>query len=421
MSLFRASLWSLLVVGVDLMVGLINQKVYAHYTGHAGIVLAGNFQNVSNLLILLGSGGILGGITKVVAERGSRTTWPDIVRLLAVLSTIVALGSLLGSDLLTRLITPPGAALRPEVVQGFLLSLPLIVLTNAYLHRLMGEKQLQRYSLLRIVLQGLNLLFTLGLTAYLLLNGVVLSGYVHFLFLFALIVFFVEGPRRLLLPLREWSRIRFQQAKGLYQHLFKFSVATIVALVLLYISQLVIRNYVSYRLSVQEAAYWQVLATLSRVWLAFFSFVIVSYFFPHIASLSDRTDVKKAVLRTGTLLGLGALIGSVLIFLLRKPLLLLIYNPSFLGAERYFAYQLAADVLKVGVILFGYFALAKNFFRPYIIFEIAYYIIWLGIAWWAVPTYGLRVVFIGQIIASLVYLSGLVGVFAHWTRQAAQY
>ncbi len=419
MKLLKVSIWSLIVISTDLIVGIINQKVYASFTGHAGLVLAGNFSNFVNILLLLGSGGILGGITKVIAERGTHNNWDLILPLLFIISAIVSLVTLFFWDTIYPQIIPPDLVVQQHYAKGFLIFLPLVVITNAFLHKLLGEQKITVYSLLRLALQALNLSLTIYLVYKLLLNGIILSAYLPatLLFFLVLMLFWKDFvPVFNIKTLIQKIRSKASYMLSLYRHLAMFSFATIISLLLLYTSQLYIRNYLTIQLSIEEASYWQILTTLSRIWIAFFSFIITSYIFPQLASMKDKNIVKQKVANSALFLTASMIITGIVIFALRNHIIKFIYGNDFLQATQFFHYQLLGDLFKLIAILLSYFLLSKSLIKAYIIAELIYYGTWLGVTFSTVEHYGLHAVFFAQIVASLIYLATLYIIFRVWIK-----
>ncbi len=404
MSIFKVSIWALIVITVDFIVGIINQKIYATFVGNEGLVLIGNFNNVMNILLLLGSGGILSGITKVVAHKGYQSTWKHIFALLVATALITSIVAAIFFPFIKQTVVPKGVEVHPLALGGLLIALPLMVIYTGYMHLLMGLKKVKTYSLFRISQQIVNLISTFILTVTILFNGVVLSSYVPSILMF--LVLMIAFKNVVVKP--EFSN--FSQAKTLYKELAQFSLATFISTILLYSSQLFIRNYVSVHLSVEEASYWQVLVTLSRMWLAFFSFIIVTYLFPQMASIQDIRIARQKAFRLISLLLLGTSLVGLILYMLRNALIILIYNNDFLEATNYFHLQIIADIVKIAGLSFAYYSLAKGWIRLYILSEIIYYSLWIFLGTLLLSSSGLKGIFYAQIVAISAY-SLLLGIY----------
>ncbi len=404
MSIFKVSVWALIVIAIDFIVGLINQKIYATFVGNEGLVLIGNFNNVMNILLLLGSGGILSGITKIAAQKSSDSIWKHILALLVATALVTSIIAAIFFPFMKQAIVPKGLEVHPFALSGLLIALPLMVIYTGYMHLIMGLKKVKTYSLLRITQQIVNLIATFILTVTLLFNGVVLSSYVPSILMF--LVLMIVFKNVVVTP--EFSN--FSQTKALYKELAQFSLATFISTILLYSSQLFIRNYVSVHLSVDEASYWQVLVTLSRMWLAFFSFIIVTYLFPQMASVQDIRIARRKAFRLISLLILGSSFAGLILYMLRNVLIILIYNNDFLEAANYFHLQIVADIIKVAGLSFAYYSLAKGWIRLYILSEIIHYILWIFLGSLLLPSLGLKGIFYAQIIAMSSYTI-LLGVY----------
>ncbi len=404
MSIFKASVWALIVIAIDFMVGIINQKIYATFVGNEGLVLIGNFNNVMNILLLLGSGGVLSGITKVVAQKDSQSIWKHIFALLVATALITSIVATILFPFIKQTVVPKGVEVHPLALGGLLIALPLMVIYTGYMHLLMGLKKVKTYSLFRISQQIVNLISTFILTATFLFNGIILSSYIPSLFMFLVLVIVFKN----VVVKPEFSNL--SKTKVLYKELAQFSLATFISTILLYSSQLFIRNYVSVHLSVEEASYWQVLVTLSRMWLAFFSFVIVTYLFPQMASIQDIRIARRKAFSLISLLLLGSSFIGLILYMLRNILIILIYNNDFLEAANYFHLQIIADIIKIAGLSFAYYSLAKGWIRLYIFSEIIYYALWIFLGSLLLPSLGLKGIFYAQMVSISAYAL-LLGIF----------
>ena len=399
MKLLKVSIWLSAAVICDFIAGIINQKIYATYTGKAGIVLAGNVSNFLNLLILIGSGGALSGITKIIASSSNPgKLWKQIVNLLLFTSIITSVFSLLLLPAVKDVIIPPDVKVHTAVLITLILTLPLTILMMGFLHMLMGIRKIRTYVTLKMMLQIFNVLLTFMLVSILSFNGLVLSFYLPTLLLFLMSMYMLGDYFHLAGVKPEITN------KQVIAELLKFSAATGVSSSLLYLSQLFIRNYIYSSLSLESASTWQVLITISRTWTALFSILITAYFFPLASSMGEVRTAKRFLLKFSLYILIMSVVAAAVIYLLRKHIVLVVYNENFLTAIHYFSYQLIADILKISSLIFAYFVLSRGWVKTYIISELLHYSTLIPGMLILTSFLTLKGVLIAQIVAYVAYL-----------------
>jgi O-antigen/teichoic acid export membrane protein len=415
MSLFKTSLWSLIIVIISTFVGFVSQKLYAIYTGAEGLIAIGNFNNFSSIIYIVASGGIYGGIVKVIAEKTNPIEQNSLLKPIYTILFFYSIVTTLVLFFTNQMIHPllyKDLGVSWYVNYLFYLMLPFIIFSTGLLYVLNGKKNVRKYSILSILLHIVNLIFTLLLVIYFGINGALLSLFLPTAFTFFIFVIFSKDdfswPTLKILPVLK---------SGLYKSLINFSLVSILSIVLLSVSQLVIRDLILSKFSVSEGSYWQILSNFSKIWMAVITGVLSMYFYPQIASLSKKISVKKEV-QTILTIGIPLLSLSFLfVFIFKDNIIRLVYSEDFSDATDYFLYQLIGDVLKTSGLVFGFFLLAKNKLKYYAITEVVFTIVYIVLSYIMTDTTGVKGVFYAYILSYLLYLFIQIGIFRNYLKE----
>ena len=96
------------------------------------------------------------------------------------------------------------------------------------------------------------------------------------------------------------------------------------------------------------------------------------YYLPRLSELSNIQEIKKEVYLGYKFIFPLALIGGVLVYLLKDWIIPLLFSSAFLPMRELFLWQMIGDSLKIGSWILAYLMLSKAMTQLYIITEIIF-------------------------------------------------
>jgi O-antigen/teichoic acid export membrane protein len=416
MTLVHASLMLGLATTVRMAANLATVKVLALVLGPEGMGYIGQLMSVVALTAALAGGGISMGVTKYIAQQDSRreSTAPH---LRAARMIWLAAGTLFFLVL--------AASARP--LSQALFDSPDYA--PVFWGLAAAQFAIGAYNLLSAVLNGkhdvagLAAVNTLGAVAgatvtCLLVLWAGLTGAMWGLVLapctglvFAGIQVWRKGYLR-----GSWRGERPQVSQ--YKDLLSFASMLLVTACTMPLAQILLRSWQGEALGWDQAGIWQGLVKLSDAWLQFATVVLGSYYFARLSRFGDHAALHKEV-RT-TFLACAALLLPVAmcIWLLREPLIRLLFSPDFLSMQDLLAPQLAGDVLRTLAYVVAYVAVAKAQTGLYILGELYQAGALLLLAHFLIPMFGARGVPYAYCVTYLLYL--FICVTGYWRYHARQ-
>lgn len=385
-SLAKATFWTASSTLIKIGAGLLVIKLLAASFGPEGVGLAGNFRQLITVLAVLSGAGIFNGITKYIAEYQQQPT-----RLSEIIGTSVSIVSV-SSLLLTVVFLCFADKISfwlfsstdyAHLIQWLAFIQIAIAFANFFLAILKGYRDAFANAL-SIIMGCL-----IGLLAY-------LYCYYHFgysgaLAGLALIPAMALLPSAFMVSLRKhllWSDFRIRWNKLLAGQLGKFTLMTIITCITMPVAYVLMRNLLAKTYSWHEVGIWQGVTTISDAYLQFITAAFSVYLLPTFSRLTNKHDIKQELLRTLRFVLLSVMIISLIIWLLRHWIILLLFSPDFSTMSSLFAWQLMGDILKVASYVFGYIIIAKASLRLYILAEVSQFILLITTSTFLIPANG---------------------------------
>lgn len=165
----------------------------------------------------------------------------------------------------------------------------------------------------------------------------------------------------------QWS---WQASKGHLKDMAGFVLMALSVLLFEYITSFAMREYSIQYFNSENTGYWQAVSTLSGYYMAAFSAVVISVYYPQVASKINRpTDLKQYVRSIVLFLIPLIIVGLCTVFFLRSWLLELLFTTGFEESSSLFRYQLIGDFFKMIAFLFGALLLAQGRLTTFIILQ----------------------------------------------------
>ena len=368
MTLVKTSILSIIATTVKMFSGLVIFKAAAVYVGPSGIALIGQFQNFSQIILGVGSGGTNTGITKYTAEYGKNNP-----RLEALFSTAIKLSIFVSLTVGVTIAAFANYAsislLRSEdyssifIIFGF--TLIFFVINGLLLSILNGLKEIKTFISITIIQSVCSLVFTSLLIIFFGLYGALLALVTN-----QSIVFFI-----VLWMLRKHQIIKLSNFTGAFdkfeaKKLMGFSAMALTSALVIPVSHLIIRSQIGETLSWEQAGYWQAMWSISTMYLMVATTALITYYLPKLSELQSPKELRNEI-TNGYKIIIPIIIFLALIIYMSKDLIIkLLFTDDFYPMRELFKWQLVGDTIKMSSWLLGYLLKAKAMFSAFIIKEI---------------------------------------------------
>lgn len=411
MNLLSTSFWSALATLLRLGSSLVVAKLVATTGGPTALAVFGQF--MSFLVLITGVSGALiqSGVVKYAAEY--RDSHDQLAGMLA--SAIKLSGSiaLLGAfslilfyqEVSNFILHQPGWS-SLFLVTGIVL--PLFVINSIALALLNGMGKTRQYLLLNAMTAFVNMLAVVVLSMlagvegalYGLLFGpmlacIVSAGYV-FKYYGKLFSVAIRGDVQL-----EWVR-----------RLFQFAAMALISMFTYALIPMAIRDELAKQVGWQEAGYWQAVWQVSGAYLGVITSGFTVYYLPKLSQLKNDEDIRLEMLCFyRTVMPFVLLMGGM-VYLLREPVLLMLYSEKFLPSSPLFGWQVAGDMLKILSWVLSYMLIAKKMTAWFIGTELIFVLLTYVSNVILIPVIGIKapvVVYAGMYALYAVFMYLLIG------------
>lgn len=376
MNLVKTSLLNGIAVAIKLVTALGLNKLLAVYVGPAGYAVIGQFQNAIGMITTFASAGINTGVTKYTAEyfddeERQHSVWRTALIIVAIGSLFASLGIALFHNSLAVLFLKNEA--YGSVFLWFSGTLTLFVFNALLMAILNGKKDIRRYVVINIS----------GSLVALVVTGLLARGWGVYGALVALainqsIVFIVTF---LICLKTEWFRLQnllggFDRAIAC--NLGKFVLMALTSAAVGPTSQILVRNHIATTLGWTTAGHWQAVTKISEMYLMLVTSTLGIYYLPRLSEIRNNGELKHEIRNGYKLILPVAILGAVLIYLLRDRIIVTLFTADFAPMKDMFAWQLTGDVVKIGSWLLSYVMLGRAMTRAFIVTEIIFAALWVG-------------------------------------------
>lgn len=401
MSLVRTSLLNAVAVLVRMLTMLGLNKLLAVYVGPAGYAVIGQFQNAITMILSFASAAISTGVTKYTAESAhdvaaQHRVWSSAARLSLASSLLVALLIAALHRVLARRL------LQDEALAGVFLwlaaGLVLFVLNNLLLAILNGKKAIGAYVGANIATSVVTLLATWALASAWGLYGALVALAINQ----SVVALVTLG-----LCLRSgWFRWRYLCGPSdmtVLRKLGGYALMAIVTAIVVPLSQLLIREHLVRDFGWNDAGYWQAVTRISDMYLMLITSTLSIYYLPRLSEIRLVAELRQEIRRVYRFILPLTVAGALLVYLLREPMLNLVFTENFRPMLNLLAWQLAGDVIKIGSWVLSFIMLGRAMTRPYIVTEIVFSASLVLLTYALTPLFGLQGAMLAFAVNYLLY------------------
>lgn len=355
---------------VRMLAGLISVKVVAVIIGPAGVALMGQLNSFNTILLSLANGGISNGIIKYVSENKADTeTMKKILsaalRITLFFTVIVAVLLVVFHGFLSLWIFQSDKYGYVFVVFGFTIILySLNVLLLAVLN---GYKDFKRIVTVNICGTVLGLIYSIILVVNFGLSGAMINAVT-----FQSVMFFVTLWMCRKCVWMEWSNFRERIDVEWLIRYMKYSLMTLISIMLVPVSQIILRGYVIADISITEAGWWEGMNRISAMYLSVITASFSVYYLPKLSEIKDNVELRREIYRCYKFIVPFLVIVSVTLYFLRNFIVWLLFTPDFYPMEQFFLWQFLGDFFKICSWLLAYLMVAKAMTKYFIVTEVVF-------------------------------------------------
>ncbi len=387
MNLIKTSFYSGISTLIKILSSFIINKFISIYIGPAGLAMMGNFQNFINILSSFANASINNGVIKYTAEYAEepvklKALFSTSLKIIIGCSAIVGLTCILLSTYLSHKVLHTSSYAYLFVIFGctvFFISINTLILSI-----LNGIKEIRKLTLVNVISSLLSLFITGGLIYYHQLAGALVSLVFTQACIFFAIFYIVYKS--------SWFSISVFTGKVdnlVLKNLFRFSAMGITSAILTPLSFLVIRNYITDKMSMVSAGYWEAITRISSMYLMLVTTTLAVYYLPKLSETSSSKEIRQEIFEGFKIIMPVVIIASIIMFAFRFFIIRVLFTPEFEPMESLFLFQLLGDIIKIASWLLAFLMLAKAMARMFIITETIFNLLYVLLSIFFINEYGL--------------------------------
>lgn len=401
MNLLKTSALNGIAVLIKTATMFILNKVLAVYVGPSGYAVIGQFQNFIQIVTSFAGGAINTAVIKYTAqyyedENRQRAIWRTAGSIVLLFSIIIALLILILQKQLSIYIFHTDEF--QSIFVWFAVFLLFFNFNALFLAILNGKKEILKLVIANII----GSLFSLAITGILAIKFglygalVALSIYQSTAFLVTLILCYKA----------DWFKFKYLFGKidpDITRKFAGFALMALTSALCVPLSQIAIRTYMTGEFGIEYAGYWEAMIRLSGAYLMLVTTTLSVYYLPRLSELSAISDIKKEVYLGYKVIFPVALLGAMLVYLLRDWIIGLLFTDAFLPMRDLFLWQMIGDSLKIGSWILAYLMLSKAMTKLFIITEIVFASTLVGLTYIFTKIFGFEGVSIAYLLNYATY------------------
>ena len=401
MNLIRTSLLSVISTFFRLLSALVINKAIATFIGPTGLALIGQFQNFTQIALVLAQGGINNGVVKYNAELISENKDITILNSTAIRISLLSslfigfLMAIFSNYLSDYIFNSPNYS---YVFIVFGITIFFFVINQLLLSILNGLKEIRLFIGINISQSIYSLIFTsLAILTYGLV-GALIAMVTNQSIIFITVVWRLRKH-----PIISLRLFNANYDKKIANKLFKYSVMALTSILTVPLTNFILRNYIGNVIGWSQAGYWQAIWYISSMYLMVITTALNIYYLPRLSEIKDKKEIKKEFLNGYVLIIPFIVLLTLGIFFLKEYIVLILFNKDFYPMLELFKWQLVGDVIKISAWLLSYIMLAKAMTKEFIITEILFSMLFVIVSLIYINVFGLIGVTYGYATNYIIY------------------
>ena len=395
-------------IGIKLFTSFAVSKLIALFLGPSGLTFIGNLRNALSILQNFATGGLIKATVKYTGEtKDDNAVFQSFIStlfwVLIFLSVVIFFVVFGFSKTLSNLVFDEVS--YAYVFKWTAILLPLFGLNAFLLSILNGLNHFKKVIRINLFTHILNLLvfgyciYVFGLSGALMAVVIVPSA--------SLILTLLLAHQQFDFFKINWKAFSLNQLKNFGQYAFM----TLISAVSFPLVFLGIRQFLSNQIGLDEAGYWEANFRLSTFYLIFMQSLLNLYILPKLVEAQSEKSFRAVIFnfykQVIPLFGVGLL----LIFLLKKYLVLLVFSDEFLPVTSLLGWQIIGDFFRILALVMVYQFHAKKMLWHYIITDLCLALGLYFSAIYLIDIYGLQGVVIGHAFTYVLYFILILIIF----------
>lgn len=370
MKLFKVSILNGIAVLIKTATLFVLNKILAIYVGPSGYAVIGQFQNFVQMVTTFSGSAINTAVVKYTAEyydepEKQKAIWQTATGIVFIFSITFAIFIFLLKEPLSIWVFKTNEF--SSVFIWFSLFLVFFNLNTLLLAILNGKKIIEKLVTANI----LGSLIALIVTSFLAMQFGIYGALVA-IAIYQSIAFFMTA----IICTREyWFKREYligKLDKKIVNKFGSFALMAIVSAICVPTSQIVIRHYLIGEYSEDYAGYWEAMIRFSGAYLMLVTTTLGVYYLPRLSELKEVEEIKKEVLLAYKFIFPLAVLGGLIVFLLKEYIIVILFSEEFLPMQSLFLWQILGDIVKIGSWILAYLMLSKAMTKLFVITEVAF-------------------------------------------------
>lgn len=393
-----------------IVAGILTSKAIAIFIGVEGMALIGNLRNFLSSLQSISILGFYNGLVKLIAEVKS-----DGHKLSQALSTAYY-ASFFFTMLLAFLIYYNAGTVNDflfsrnynyaYVIEIMALAMPFYALNMFSFSIMNGFSKYKILLVINIIGQVLGLLITLLLIYQNNIDGALIAAVIAPSLIFFITFVGFINQRSLA------SSVRITNVNPrVLKKFMPYAIMALVTAVAIPLVTILIRNYIIDEVGIEQAGYWEAMQRISDYYLMFINSLVTLYFLPRFSEIESKAEFRKEVFSFYKSVMPVFGIGLAVIYILRIPLLYLMFSEAFQPVEDLFLWQMLGDFIKVLSIVIAYQFIAKKMFSHFIIIEVFLVVVMYLSSVYFIDVFGVKGAVIGHFVSYAMHYGIILLIF----------
>ena len=394
---------------VKMLTAFVTIKFISNLLGPSGVALIGQLNNFISITIAFASVGISQGVTRFVSENKKNKfllkKYIGTAFLMTLISSLICgvLLLLFNSYLSLKILETKDYGFV-FIIFGF--GVLFYTINNLLLSIINGFQNYNKFIKINIISSLLSLSFTIILVYFLKLKGALIS-----LVLYQSIVFFITYY---LFRKNYWKvflNIKEKLSKDIIKKYFHYSLMAISTAATVPFAQLYLRSYIISNISIKEAGLWEGMNKLSGMYLLIITTSLSVYYLPKLSELKTNFELRNEIFKVYKLILPFLTIGLLIIFFLKKYIILILFTEDFLSMTSLFFYQLFGDFFKIASWILAFNMIAKSMTKTFVLTEISINILYVFLSIMFINYKGIIGITQAYLITYIVYFIIMLIVF----------
>ncbi|MCU6242990.1 O-antigen translocase [Enterobacter asburiae] len=369
-----------------MLIGFVISKAAAVYAGPAGVVVLGQMQSLIASVMGILNAPVSTGVIKYTSENGEKNSfwwWRSSLVILCSISVPIVFCMIIYSESISYHALGSSEYKWLIIITSF--TLPLAAIGTLITSIFNGLELYRKY----LISGALSTIITFFIMLFLILkykiHGVLIAtGIQGGLSGIVLVAVAINS---------QWCRLSNfigKVNKKQLKNISKFFVMTAISAMLFPATILIVRSIITNTVGLQSAGNWQAVWRISEAYLAVITMALSTYYLPKLAKINGYHNIKAEVHYVLKFILPTIVLMATFVFFCRDLLISILFTKDFSLARDLFLVQLIGDVIKIISWLYAYPVLAHGKAKVYIITELMFSLLLVGLTYLFVHRFGVH-------------------------------